>query len=132
MAKITSWPCFSAGKKGRGRCRHHVDNCREIIGCGFGRRDESCNRIRRSGKYQQAAHDRIDRVQLKLEARCNAKVAAAASNRPEEIGMMLSVDETALSISSDYFSSQQRIDREAVLADKIADTTAKRNAPNSD
>ncbi len=76
---------------------------------------------------QHAAHGRLERMQRVLEPGDDAEVPAAAADRPEQVRMMLGIDAQELAVGGHDVGGQERVDRQAVLADQIADTAAERD-----
>ena len=80
------------GEEWHRRRLHHVGDRGELFGSRGGQFDEPGNGVRRGGKDQHPADDLIHLVEPELEPGRHAEVSTAATNRPEEIGMVLRVD----------------------------------------
>ena len=65
---------------------------------------------------QARVHDRADVVQLELERRRDAEVAAAAVQRPEQIGVRVLARRDLLAVGEDEVDRDEVVAREAVLA----------------
>ena len=85
-----------------------------------------------AGQDQHAADDRADAVQAELQAGHDAEVAAAAADRPEQVGMVLGVGAHELAVCRHDVGGQQIVDREAVLADEEPDAAAQRDPADPD
>ena len=70
----------------------------------------------------------LHRMRLEEEARHHAEVAAAAANRPEQIGMLALAGGHDAAIGKDDVGFEQVVDRQPVLAREIAGSAAKRQA----
>ena len=86
------------------------------------------DRRRRGGQDQHPARDLGDRVQPVVEARRDAQVAAAAADRPEQVGLVVGVDDVHLAVRGHDLDPEQVVDREAVAPDEVADPAAEREA----
>ena len=84
------------------------------------------------GEEQDAGVDLGDRVQLHLERRHDAEVAAAPAQRPEELGLVLVVDAPELPVGRDQLDREDAVRREPVLAGVPADAAAERVARDAD
>ena len=74
---------------------------------------------------QHAADDPRDLVEPELEARRDAEVAAAAADRPEQVGVGgLRRRDAGRAVGGHELGGEQRVDRHAVLADEVADPAA--------
>ena len=60
-----------------------------------------------AGQDQHPADDRVDLVQPELEARSDAEVAAAATNRPEQVRVLLGVHMQQLAVRGHELGGQQ-------------------------
>ena len=82
------------------------------------------------GRRRQDEHpadDAGELVEPELEARHDAEVAAAAADRPEQVGLVLGVDAAQLAVGRDDLGREQVVDRQAVLAHEVADAAAGRD-----
>ena len=74
-----------------------------------------------------------DLVEPVLEARRDAEVAAAAADRPEQVRMVLGVDQQAAAPSAVTTSAASSVvDRQSELAHEVADAAAERDAADPD
>ena len=74
-----------------------------------------------------AEHHRADAVRAELEARDDAEVAAAAAQRPEQVGVLVGARRArSRAVGEDDVGRQQRVDRQAVVAHQPADAAAER------
>jgi hypothetical protein len=71
-------------------------------------------------------------VQPVLEAGGHPEVAAAAADRPEQVGVVLVVGPQQPAVGGDEVGGQQVVDGQAVLADQVADAAAKGDAADAD
>jgi hypothetical protein len=67
----------------------------------------------------------VELVQAELEAGRHAEVAAAGTERPEQLRMGLVVGVQHLAVGGDQLGGQQVVDGQAVLADQVSDPAAK-------
>ena len=81
---------------------------------------------------QHAADDRVDLVQPELEPGRDAEVAAAAADRPEQVRVRLGVHAQELAVGGHDLGGQQVVDRQAVLADEVADAAAQGDPADPD
>ena len=81
---------------------------------------------------QQPADDTRQLVQPELEPRHDAEVAAAATDRPEEVRLVLLVDDADGPVGGHDLGGQQAVDRQAVLPDQVADPAAGRDPADPD
>ncbi len=63
-----------------------------------------------------AAQNLADRVELILEGRHDAEIAAAAAQRPEQVGILLGACLPQLAIGRDHLGRYQVVDRQAMLS----------------
>ena len=84
------------------------------------------------GQDQQPAQDLLDGVQPQLEPRHDAEVAAAAADRPEEIGVRRGVDPQQLPVRGHDVRGEQRVDGHAEGAHEEADAAAERDPAEPD
>ena len=111
---------------------HDVGDGRQLLRRGLRLGDERGDDVGRRRQDQHPAHDRIDLVQPELEAGRDAEVAAAAADRPEEVRVRLGVRAQELAVRGHDLGGQQVVDREAVLADEVADAAAQRDPADPD
>ena len=114
------------------RRRHDVGDRRELLGRGLGLGDEAVDRLRGRRQDQHSADDSVQPVELELEPGRDAVVAAAAADRPEQVGMRLGVHAKELAVGGYHVRGEQAVDREPVLADEISDASAEREPADPD
>ena len=81
---------------------------------------------------QNAGVDLADRVQVELERGHDAEVAAAAAQRPEELGLVRGIDAAQLAVGGDELDRRDAVRGEAVLAAVPAEAAAERVADDAD
>jgi len=101
-----------------------VGDGRQLLRRGLRLGDEGGDHLGGCRQHQDPAHDRAQRVQPQLEPGRDAEVAAAAADRPEQVGMGVGVHPQLLAVGGHHLGGQQVVDGEAVLADQEADPTA--------
>ena len=74
------------------RAGHDVGDRRELLGSGLGRRDEARDRVGGGRQEEHPAVRVAEFVEPVLEAGHDADVAAAAADRPEQVGLVRGVD----------------------------------------
>ena len=116
----------------RRRRAEDVGDQRQLLGRGIRDLDEPGERLRRRGDGEHPAGDRVHRVQPIVEARHDAEVAAAAADRPEQVGLVRLVDVEDAAVGSHDFGSEQMVDRQAVLAHEVAGAAAERETADPD
>src|SRR5207248_2448430 len=79
-----------------------------------------------------AAYDYAGRLEAELEARGDAEIAAAAAQRPEQVGVLLLVDPQQPSVRRDQLHRKQVVDRQTVLTHHPADAAAERQSADAD
>jgi hypothetical protein len=62
----------------------------------------------------------------------HAEVAAAAADRPEQVGIGLGVDADEFAVGGDQLGGEQVVDRQAVLADQVADAAGEGDPADAD
>src|SRR3989454_4287424 len=72
----------------------------------------------------RATVDVLDGVELELKGGDHSKVAAAASDRPEEVFVLLFARDNELAVGRDHVGRDEVVTREAIPAGKVADTAA--------
>src|SRR2546425_8169942 len=72
----------------------------------------------------RATVDVLDGVELELKGGDHSKVAAAASDRPEEIFVLLFARDNEFAVGGDDIGRDEVVTREAIPAGKVADTAA--------
>ena len=81
---------------------------------------------------RSAEDDRPDRVQVVLERRGDAEVAAAATQPPEQLRISLGVDAPARTVGGDEVDGPEVVDGEPVLAHEVPETAAERQPADPD
>ncbi len=126
IARITSSPwCSSAtnGIGGQGMTFAIVDSSSGAASAAA--MNPATSRPWRAGRA--CRRDRRRPGQAVLEPGRDAEVAAAAADRPEQVRVDARVDTEHLAIGGDDLGGEQVVDREAVLADEVADAAAERD-----
>lgn len=75
---------------------------------------------------EQADTDVRHRMQLELEGRHNAEIAATAAQRPEQVGVLRGTRGAHPSVGGDHLGRQQVVDAQPILAGQVADAAAQR------
>ena len=75
---------------------------------------------------------RLQVVEPVPEAGCDPEVAAASPDRPEQVGFGLGVGADQRPIGGDDLGGEQRVDRQAVLADQEPDAAGRREPADAD
>src|SRR5919108_304757 len=83
-----------------------------------GRRDAVDDRLGRRRQHQDAPDHCAELVQPEAEAGDDAEVAAAAADRPEQVGLRVRIDAEHLAVSGDELGAEQGVDREPVLRER--------------
>ena len=76
----------------------------------------------------EPAGDHLERVQAVEERRCDAEVAAAAAERPHQVGLAVVVDVQGLAIGGHELDADQVVAAEAVLRHQPAEPASERVA----
>src|SRR5439155_10440052 len=74
-----------------------------------------------SGEHEAASDDTLERMQVELESRRDAEVAARAAERPEELGVLSGTRVDDGPVRSDELGADEVVAREAVLRRQVAD-----------
>ena len=120
------------GHEGQRRREHHVGDRAQLVRRRLGLRDEAGDHLGRRGEDEQAADDRVDRVEPVLQARDDAEVAAAAAQRPEQLRLGLGVHAAQPPVRGDDLRREQVVDGQPVLAHEEADAAGERDAADPD
>ena len=127
------WPRSELGQLGHGRELEHAADRRDLVGHArqplVPRVQDLARALER--EEQDAGVDLVDRVQLELDRRHDAEVAAAAAERPEELGLVLGVDAAQLAVGGHELDRGDAVRGEAVLARVPADAAAERVADDA-
>ncbi len=83
--------------------------------------------VGRRRQEQHPADHRVDGMEPELEPGDDTEVAAAATDRPEQIRLRLGVHPSHTTVGGHDVGGQQVVDREAVLPDEEPDPTAERD-----
>ena len=78
--------------------------------------------------HDHPAQDGADRVQLELERGDDPEVAAAAAQRPEQVGVLVGADPAHRAVSGDDLERDHVVAGQAVLAHQPADAPAERES----
>ena len=114
------------------RAGHDVGDGRQLVGRRLGRRDEPGDGLGRRGQDQHPAVRLGHVVEPVLEARHDPEVAAAAADRPEQVRMVLGVDQQALAVGGHHLGRQHVVDRQPELAHEVADAATERDPADPD
>ena len=125
-------PWIVLGDERRRRGGHEERDGRERLGRVRGGRLEAAQDLARRRQEQRAAEDHADRVEAELEAGDDAEVAAAAADRPEQVGVLGLAGDHDAAVGGDDLDRHERVDRQAVLADEPADAAAEGQAGDAD
>src|SRR3954454_2273782 len=77
---------------------------------------------------ERYAEDRLDRMEPQLELRDDAEVAAAATEPPEQLGVVLLGSADPLPRRGDELGAGQAVTGEAELGGEVADAPAQRQS----
>ena len=88
--------------------------------------------VGRRRQEQHPADDLVDLVQAEPEPGRDPEVAAAAADRPEQVGLGLGVDATELAVGGHDLGREQVVDGQAVLANQVPDAAAERDPADPD
>ena len=114
-------PVECLGDERRRRGGHQDRDRRQRLGRTRCQRDEALEHLPGRGQEQGATEDRGHGVQPELEAGHDAEVAAAAPDRPEQVGMVGLVGDDDPAVGRHHLDRQERVDRQAVFAHEPAD-----------
>ena len=122
-----SVPCTSGGRKGNGGALRITVQTFVSSPSFFTYSPELLQR--ECGVFEriddQSAQDfRSDRMKLELKPGDDTKVAAAAANRPKQIGVLIVTGAKQAPIGRDHVGGQQIVYRHAVLSRQPAESTA--------
>ena len=120
------------GHEGQRRRGHHDGDRAELVRRRVGLRDEAGDHVRGRGETEQAAENCVDRVEPVLQARDDAEVAAAATQRPEQLRLALHIHPAQPPVRGDDLRCEQVVDGEPVLAHEKADAAGERDAADPD
>ena len=126
IANTTGCPCSSAGTNGTGGAGSTFAIVESSSGAApaAAANPAIVSAVRRQDEH--AADHRVDRMQPQVEPRRDAEVAAAAADRPEEVGLVLRVDLPHAAVRRDELGADEAVDREAVPANEVAHAAAER------
>ena len=99
---------------------------RELVGRGLGGGDDAGDHVGRRRQGEAAADDEPGLDEAVHEPGHDADVAAAAADRPEQVGVALLVDRQDAAVGGDDLGRDQVVDRHAVLAGQESDPAAGR------
>ena len=86
---------------------------------------------RLDGPERRAADHGVDRVEAEHERGDDAEVAAAATDRPEQIRLLVGARTDLLAAGEHHLRLEQVVDREAVVPGQVADAAAEGEASDS-
>ena len=93
---------------------------------------EAGHRLRRRRQQEHAAGDGRQVVEPVVEPRHHAEVAAAAADRPEEVGLVLGIDRPQPAVRRDDVGTDEVVDRQPELPDQVPDPAAGRDPADPD
>ena len=79
----------------------------------------------------RSAVDVLDRAEPELEGRDDAEVAAAAADRPVEVGVVLLAGDVEGPVAGDHVGAEQVVERETEPAGEVADAAAQGQAADT-
>jgi hypothetical protein len=120
------------GDEGHRRAVHDVGDRRQLVRRRLGGSHEPGDGLRGGRQDQHAAHDLVDLVEAELEASGDAVVAAAAADRPEQVGMRPLVDAEHVPVGGDDVGGEQAVDGEPELAGQVASPATEREPAEAD
>ena len=132
MPMIARRPCALGGHERHRRAGHDVRDGRQLLRRRLGCRHEPGDRLGRRGQEQRAADDRRQRVEPEPEPGHDPEVAAAAADRPEQVGLVRLVDDEHVAVGRHELCGEEAVDRQPVLADEVADAAARRDPADAD
>ena len=132
IASTTRRPCCSAGRNGIGGAGITFAIVESSSGAASAAATNAAMTSGVAGRISSPPTTVVDLVQPELEAGRDPEVAAAATDRPEEVGMVLGVDVPELAVGRHDLGGEQVVDREAVLANEEPDAAAERDPADSD
>ena len=115
-----------------GRERHQERDRRQLLGRARGDRHEAAQDVAGGRHEQRATEDLAGRVELELEPRDDTEVAAAAADRPEQVGMRVRARGDLPAVGRHDLDRLEGVDRQAVLADQPADPAAEGEPGDAD
>ena len=121
--------CSPSGIAGSGGMVPSLTTVPELVGCFGGEVPVEAQHVGGVvGRPENGSghHGRADRVQRELERGDDAEVAAAASQRPEQIGVFVGGRPDDAALGGDHLGGQKVVDGEPVFAHEKADAAAKR------
>jgi hypothetical protein len=115
----------SIGRRLKPRDEHHL--VRKIRAC-VAEEPEHVQRARQRVRDDAAGDDGSDRVEVVLERRGNAEVAAAAANGPEEVGVLIGACAEDPPVRHNQIGGAQVVQCEAVLGHQPSDPASERQS----
>ena len=125
-------PTSSAGTNGAGGSAIRNEIVAQLLGRARRDRHEAAQDLAGRRHEQRAAEDLADRVELELEPRDDTEVAAAAADRPEQVGMRVRAGGDLPAVGRDDLDRLEGVDGQAVLADQPADPAAEGQPGDAD
>ena len=107
MAMMTSLPWCSSGTNGIGGQVMTLAMVDELLGRRLGGGDEAGDHVRASPAGRACRRRSADLVEPELEPGHDAEVAAAATDRPEQVRLVLGVDVQELAVGGDDLGREQ-------------------------
>ncbi len=95
------------GQERHRRRRHHVGDRRELLRGGVRSGDETGDRLRGRRQDQDPADDAVELGEAEPEPGRHAEVAAAAADRPEQVGLGVGIDGPRPAIGRDDLRGEQ-------------------------
>ena len=134
MNAATFFPCHSSGITGSGGADVRLTIAGDLVGRGGRPLAEHLQQVAVGvGRVEDrpGVDQRADRMELELELRHDAEVAASAAQPPEQVGVLglARVDEPA--VGGDDVGADEVVAGEAVLAHQPADAAAEREAADA-
>lgn|GEM_PF-5624963 len=126
-------PWSASGKGGTGGHREDREEAAEGLGGRLDQRLEAAQGVLAVLQCPEggAADDIVDRVRAEQERRHDAKIAAPAAQRPEEIGILVVTGSNHAAVGEDDVGAQRVADGEAAAACQVAAAAAEREAPDA-
>ena len=82
----------------------------QLVGGRIGLGDEAGDHVGRRREHEQAPEDRVNPMQPVAQARDDPEVAAAATQRPEQLRLVLGVDAAQPAVGGDDLRREEAVD----------------------
>ena len=128
---MTSCPCIDAGTKGNGGAGITLPMIDSSSGAASAISITPAMTSSVAGNSNTPPRTSVHGLKLIAEARHHAEVAAAAPDRPEQLGVRRRVHMEDLAVRRDDLGRENVIDRQTVLSDQVSDATAERDAADT-